>query len=300
MGGITSGQPCSRREGLRLAYLVVIDLFKVRQTIFLVLSGVAAYIIASGGDVDPRVLAFLTAALYLTVSGTTGLNMYYDRDIDSVMERTRCRSLPSGKLGEGTALAVSSIFLALGLLLALMVNKWVLVAGAMGAFVDVYIYTRLLKRRTPLNIVLGSIAGGMPAFGGYVAYTGAPTLEAVLFALLIAEWAIVHIWFISSYYLEDYVKSRVPMLPVVYGFRVTAWASLLVLAGIVATIYTMYSLGMFGRTTLAISLSTSMVVVILGARFAATGRPEIARTAYKALNMFLGATLVTGMAEALA
>ena len=282
-----------------LMHLVVADLFKVRQTLFLVLSGVAGYFIGSLGRIDLETLLTLTASLYLSISGTTGLNMYFDRDIDGIMERTKCRSLPSGKISTRTALLVSLAFLVSGLALAYMVNVWVFIAGFLGFVVDIFLYTVLLKRRTALNIVLGSIAGGMPAFGGYVAATGAPEIGAFLLGLLIAEWAIVHIWYISSFYVEDYIRSRVPMLPAVYGFRVTSWASIAVLILIIFTLLGMYMLGIFGKVALASSLISGLVVVLIGIRFARTNRRELAKAAYKALNVFLGVTLLAGMVESL-
>ncbi len=298
--GTTLKRPCSELTSTPyLMHLVVVDLFKVRQTLFLVLSGVAGYFIGSLGRIDLGTLLTLTASLYLSVSGTTGLNMYFDRDIDGMMERTKCRGLPSGKISTRMALVVSLAFLAGGLILAYLVNVWVFIAGLIGFIVDVFLYTVLLKRRTVLNIVLGSIAGGMPAFGGYVAATESPGIGALLLGLLVAEWAIVHIWYISSFYVDDYIRSRVPMLPAVYGFRVTGWASIAVLILIIITLVGMYMLGIFGKVALASSLLSGLVVVLIGIRFARTNRRELAKAAYKALNVFLGITLLAGMIESL-
>ncbi|AFH42659.1 protoheme IX farnesyltransferase [Fervidicoccus fontis Kam940] len=125
------------------------DLFKPIQTAFLVLSGLISYTVSSDGSPDWRVLLMLTFSLYFTISGTTGLNMYLDRDIDSMMERTKKRALPSRKLNEGDAVYASALFLSIGLLLFASINWGVFIAGLLGAIVDLAIYTRMLKRRTP-------------------------------------------------------------------------------------------------------------------------------------------------------
>jgi len=85
---------------------IVVELFKLKQTVFLILTGIFAYLIAAGGDSSLIVLAKLTISMFLTISGTTGFNMVLDRDIDALMFRTRSRPLPDGRLSVSESLFI--------------------------------------------------------------------------------------------------------------------------------------------------------------------------------------------------
>jgi protoheme IX farnesyltransferase len=189
---------------------VVVELFKLKQTVRLILTGIFAYLIAAVGDSSLIVLAKLTISMFLTISGTTGFNMVLDRDIDALMFRTRSRPLPDGRLSVSESLFYSIIALMLRLLIACWINAYVLIAGLTGFLIDILLYTYLLKRKTWISVLIGGIAGGAPAFGGYMAYPGASIIDALFFMLIVSLWATIHIWFISTYYKEDYVKARIP------------------------------------------------------------------------------------------
>ena len=135
------------------------ELFKLKQTFLLAYSGVFGYLIAAGLNIDIVKLILFIVASALSISGTTGLNMYYDRDIDAIMFRTRNRPLPANKLDPGEAFAVSMTLAVIGIAIGFMINYWVGIAILLGFLIDVYVYTVFLKRRTPLNIVIGAIAG---------------------------------------------------------------------------------------------------------------------------------------------
>ncbi len=274
------------------AKLIIYDLFKIRQTFLLTLSGVLAYLIASGRNVNPTTLALLILSLYLSVSGTTGLNMFLDRDIDAVMFRTMGRALPSKRLSEKEALAASLPVLAAGLIVASLIDPWVLIADVIGVVVDIILYTYLLKRRTVFNIVLGSIAGGMPAFGGWCAYTGSPGLPAILITLIVALWAMLHIWYISSYFDEDYRRAGVPMLPVVYGFKFTGRVSVVITLLIFLSVLGLYHMGVAGPTSLGITALLTGFLLYMEIMFIDRTEKALARRIYKYLNMYLGIILV--------
>ncbi len=279
--------------------IIFIDLFKFKQTVFIVLSGIISYIVAAGTNIDMRILAILIASLFLSVGGTTGINMYLDRDIDAIMFRTMNRAIPSRKIDEKTALIVSLPVMIAGILLAGMINKWVVFAAVSGALIDLVLYTYLLKRRTILNIVLGSIAGGMPAFGGWCAYTGYPGLQAILFMLLIATWSLLHIWYISAYFKEDYEKAGIPMLPVNYGFRVAGEISIIVSTLTFLVILGLYYLRAIGIPTLSVAIIVTLIQVYLEARFFRLEKKEFARKIYKFLNMYLGVIMLSMIIDSL-
>jgi protoheme IX farnesyltransferase len=156
-------------------------------------------------------------------AGAAGaINMWYDRDIDAVMERTRRRPIPAGRVAPAEALAfgvVLSLFSVLLMCLAVNVTAAVLL-GLANAFY-VFVYTVWLKRRTPQNIVIGGAAGAFPPMIGWAAVTGAVSLESIVLFLIIFMWTPPHFWALALYRDGDYAKAGVPMLPVVAGRAAT-------------------------------------------------------------------------------
>ena len=148
--------------------------------------------------------------------------MWYDRDIDAVMERTRDRPLPAGRMAPGDALGFG-VVLAVGsvILMGLALN---LVAAALLRLTIafyVFVYTIWLKRRTPQNIVIGGAAGAFPPLIGWAAATGQIGVPALVLFALIFFWTPPHFWALALYRAGDYAKAGVPMLPVVAGPRET-------------------------------------------------------------------------------
>lgn len=160
---------------------------------------------------------------YLSAGGANALNMYIDRDIDALMDRTNQRPLVTGMVSPreglvfGLALAVVST-----LWFGLLVN-WLSAALSLGALLFyVIVYTMILKRRTSQNIVWGGIAGCMPVLIGWSAVTNSMSWAAVILFLVIFFWTPPHYWPLSMKVKEDYARVGVPMLPVVASNRVVA------------------------------------------------------------------------------
>ncbi|MEM4971663.1 MAG: protoheme IX farnesyltransferase, partial [Sulfolobales archaeon] len=206
---------------------ILSDLFKIRQSLLLMFTGMLGYLIAGGLSIDPWISLYLLIALSLTIFGTTGINMVLDADIDSMMVRTKRRAIPRGAISRGRAALISIAFLAAGLWVSYMINLWVFIAGLLGFLIDIPIYTVMTKRRSWTSVIYGGFAGGMPAFGGYMAYTGHPTPEALILLILVAVWSNAHIWYIVIYNYRDYERAGIPMLPVVKGVRAGVMGSLI-------------------------------------------------------------------------
>ncbi|MHA1319289.1 MAG: heme o synthase [Promethearchaeota archaeon] len=197
------------------------ELIKARQTILLVYTGVFTYLITAVSlavEIKWFNLLHLAISLYLAVSGTTVLNMYIDRDIDAIMERTKDRPLPSGKVTASQVLAFGTIFTVLGIFLAFLTLNWLAALIVfLGFFFDVVVYSIWLKRRTKYSIIFGGIAGGLPAWAGRVAITGSLDWIGFLLLIFILTWIPVHILTIALIpkNFEGYKKAKVPMWPVV-------------------------------------------------------------------------------------
>jgi heme o synthase len=198
-----------------------IALLKPRVMSLVVFTGWVGLYLAPG-HLNP-VLAF-TAVLCITIAaGAAGaINMWYERDIDAVMERTRARPLPAGRMAPGDALGFG-VVLAVGsvLMMGLALNVVAALLLALTIAFYVFVYTIWLKRRTPQNIVIGGVAGALPPLVGWAAATGQVGVPALALFALIFFWTPPHFWALSLYRAGDYAKAGVPMMPVVAGARET-------------------------------------------------------------------------------
>lgn len=175
-------------------------------------------LVAAPGYIHP-VIAFAALLCTAVGAGASGaLNMWYDADIDAVMQRTAGRPIPRGRISADEALTFGTI-LAVGstVSMGLMVN-WV--AGALLALTIgfyLFIYTMWLKRRTPQNIVIGGAAGAFPPMIGWAAVTGSISLESIVLFLIIFVWTPPHFWALALNRTGDYRRAGVPMLPITAG-----------------------------------------------------------------------------------
>jgi protoheme IX farnesyltransferase len=204
-----------------------ITLLKPRVLTLVVFSGATGLLVAPG-HLHP-VLAF-TAILCITIAaGACGaINMWYDRDIDAIMRRTRNRPIPAGRIQPGPALGFG-ITLAVGsvLLMGLALNIPAAFILALSICFYVFVYTVWLKRRTPQNIVIGGAAGAFPPVIGWAAVTGSVDIIPLVLFAIIFIWTPPHFWSLALWANDDYRRAGVPMLPVVAGAKETRWQILL-------------------------------------------------------------------------
>ena len=198
-----------------------IALLKPRVMSLVVFTGLIGVLIAPGA-VNP-IIGF-TAVLCIAVgAGACGaINMWYDRDIDALMRRTRNRPIPAGRMPPGAALGFGITLAAASVLLMfLAVNTAAAAVLALSILFYVFVYTMWLKRRTPQNIVIGGAAGAFPVVIGWAAVTGSVALVPLVLFAIVFFWTPPHFWSLSLYAHGDYARAGVPMLPVVAGARAT-------------------------------------------------------------------------------
>lgn len=196
-------------------------LFKSLQTLLLTITGVAGYMSARCPFTHWTTLAGLILALLLSISGSTVLNMWYDRDIDMVMNRTHHRPIAQGIVTPEEAFRLG-IFLSLtGVLIAAALSPLFGAVILAGILFDVILYTILLKRHTCWSIVWGGLAGGMPILAGRSLGTGAVDIIGILLALSVLFWIPTHILTFSLRFREDYARANIPTFPSRYGDQVT-------------------------------------------------------------------------------
>ena len=194
-----------------------IALLKPRVVSLVVFSGLAGLLVAPG-EIHPLIAAVAVLCIAVGAGASGAINMWYDRDIDAVMVRTRQRPIPMGRVAPGDALGFG-VVLATGAvaLMGLAVNFASAALLAVATLFYVFVYTMWLKRRTPQNIVIGGAAGAFPPMIGWAAVTGSVGLESLLLFALIFFWTPPHFWALALYRNGDYARAGIPMLPVVAG-----------------------------------------------------------------------------------
>ena len=192
-------------------------LMKPRVMSLVVFTGFAGLYVAPG-ELHPLLAAVAVLAIAVGAGAAGAINMWYDRDIDAVMSRTRARPIPSGRVAPSEALSLGVALSLLSVMMMGLAVNWAAAAllGFANAFY-VFVYTAWLKRRTPQNIVIGGAAGAFPPMIGWAAVTGTVSLESAVLFLIIFMWTPPHFWSLALYKDGEYAEAGVPMLPVVAG-----------------------------------------------------------------------------------
>ena len=207
-------------------------LIKSLQTALLTVTGIAGYMSARCPFTHWTTMAGLIASLLLSISGSTVLNMWYDRDIDNVMNRTHHRPLARGLVSPKDALRFGLLLSTAGVGLGVLLSPLYGLLIFAGIFFDVIVYTVLLKRRTCWSVVWGGIAGGMPILAGRTLGMGYIDGIGIMLALAVLFWIPTHMLTFSLRYREDYDAAKIPTFPSAYGERVTR--TLIALASLIA------------------------------------------------------------------
>ena len=223
------------RRSIRGTAAALLELTKPRIILLLLITTVPAMILARGGMPSLWLIAATLAGGTLAAGGANAINQYLDRDIDRVMRRTRHRPLPAHRVDPRSALAFGVALGAAGFAwLALLVNLLAATLAASAILFYVIVYTVLLKRSTPQNIVIGGAAGAVPVLVGWAAATGTVAAPAwVLFAVVFL-WTPPHFWALALKHARDYEAAGVPMLPVTAGPEATTRQILLYAVAVVA------------------------------------------------------------------
>ena len=207
-----------------------------------VFSSIAGMILAPG-TIHYIVAITSILAVSLGSAAAAAINMWYDRDIDSIMHRTRNRPIVTGKISHENALAFGLVigFLSI-LIMAVCVNYLAAFLLLSSISFYVFIYTMWLKRSTPQNIVIGGASGALPPVIGWVSVTGSIDIAPIIMFLIIFFWTPPHFWALALSKNEDYKLAKIPMMPITHGYHKTKtqmliYAILTVLSSLVLCIF---------------------------------------------------------------
>ncbi len=275
----------------------VFRLLRPSVSLFAALAAAAGALLHFHGDAGPALLA--SSSVFLLAAGASGLNQYQERDLDSRMERTRQRPLPSGEMRPRTALVIACAFLAAGLMLLLPAGgpaALLLGLSALAWYNGIYTF---LKRRTAFAAVPGALVGALPPAIGWAAAGGA-MLDRQLFLLCLFFylWQVPHFWLLVLRYGKEYESAGLPSLRRVFHDRQLARLTL-VWTGAAATSALLLPLAGVVRTPLlALLLGAGVVWLIVGGIGSYRGRalPNAQSRAFRRINGFvLAVTLIVAL-----
>lgn len=199
-----------------------LELCKPRVVAVMLLTAIVGMCLATPEFPPLDIVVSATLGIGLMASGAAAVNHVMDRNIDAKMARTHRRPLPQGKIDETRALIFASMLSLSGVVVLIVwtnvLTAWLTLGALIGYAV---IYTMVLKRATPLNIVIGGIAGAAPPLLGWVAVTGQIEPDSLLLVLIIFAWTPPHFWALCIHKKDDYARAGVPMLPVTHGEEYT-------------------------------------------------------------------------------
>jgi protoheme IX farnesyltransferase len=242
----------SNAWGLTKSY---VQLTKPNVMSLLLFTTYAAMMMAAGGFPSPMLTFWTLLGGALASASSASINMYWDRDLDAKMSRTKLRPIPSGRIPAMNALVFGLILGVLAFVeLLIAVNPLAAVLSTIGILYYVIIYTMWLKRTTPQNIVIGGAAGSIPPLVGWAAVTHHLDLTAYLLFLIVFVWTPPHFWSLALMKKDEYARVGLPMLPAVYGDAVTKRQIIVYSFVLVALTIVMVPLHLMGLAYLLMAL----------------------------------------------
>lgn len=231
-------------------------------------SGFCGFYLGSGWTFNARLAFWTIFGLSLATAGSTIFNNFADKDIDSIMQRTRGRSLPSGTLPSFFAFAVGTVCVTASLtMLRVLIGPLVSGLTSAAVFIYVVLYTLYFKRSTPFATHIGGIAGAMPPLIGYAAASGRLDARAFSLFLLIVVWQQPHFWSLALKYRNEYADAGIPVLPVTKGVEATKRRILLYVLLHFPVLILPYYFGMAGTFYLSVSMALTLAYLALTVRF---------------------------------
>jgi protoheme IX farnesyltransferase len=271
-----------------------VTLTKPRIMTLLLLTGLCGMIVGAQGLPPLWLVAVAMLGLALACGGASALNHVLDADIDRLMgKRTRSRPVAAGRVPAPYALEFGLALSALSfVLLAGAVNVLAAVLALAGNLFYVLVYTRLLKRSTPQNIVIGGAAGAVPPLVGWAAATGDLTWPALVLFAVVFLWTPPHFWALALLIKRDYAAAGVPMLPVVRGEDETARQIVLYTVALVAFTLAPALWGQFGLVYLVAAGALGAVFLWLARRLRRERTPARASLVFHYSLLYLALLFV--------
>ena len=274
------------------------EVTKPRVWYLLVFTALGGYVVAAGRSIDPYLFILTIVAVTLGSAGANTITCYIDRDIDAVMNRTRRRPIPSRRIYPAEKALYYGLTLAiLSVALAMLINPIATLLMVFGLVDNIVIYSKVLKRRNPISIILGGFSGGAPTLIGYAAVKNTIDLTSLLMAALVVLWIPGHIWTLALYARDDYARARVPMLPVVVEERVAVRCIASTSILMVAFSLGIYFVGAFGAIYLTAAAILGAVVLAVNFWLVVKPSKERAWVGFKLSSPYLALIFLAMMLD---
>ena len=219
-------------------------------------------LLVTPNHVHPLLAVFSIIAIGAGAGAAGAINMWYDRDIDSIMDRTKSRPIPSGRVKSEEALTLGIVLSIFSIILLFVASNYIAAAFLfLSIMFYTFIYTMWLKRYTPQNIVIGGAAGALPPVIGWYAVSQDFSLFPVILFMIIFLWTPPHFWALSLYRSDDYQKAGIPMLPVVKGKKITRLNIILYSLSLLIISPSLWYLGFLGNIYGIISSLLTIVFI---------------------------------------
>ena len=248
------------------------ELMKPRVMSLVIFTTISGMYLAPS-QIHPVLSFFSILAIALGAGSAGAINQWIDKDIDKLMERTKKRPIPSGRVDSAEALTFSLVVSLISIIILGLSSNWY--AASLLFFTIFFysvIYSIILKRKTPQNIVIGGAAGALPPVIGWVAMTGNISFFPIILFMLIFLWTPPHFWALALVKSEDYKKAGIPMMPNVVGQSSTKNQILLYSTLVLICSVTPFFLGYVGYIYLVSAMFMSSIFLIFS--FALIMLPE--------------------------
>ncbi|HLN46445.1 MAG TPA: heme o synthase [Candidatus Sulfotelmatobacter sp.] len=208
---------------MKLNIVDYVELTKPKVTLLNLFVGLTCFLLAAFPSVNWPNLTMFALAGYFACGGSSVVNCVYDRNIDSIMERTSKRAIPTGRVSPRSALVFGSLLIITGICIGYFIfNALTGIMMASGVVLYLVVYTITLKRTSKWNVVIGGLAGCFAAFSGWTAITNTLSLTPLLISTVDFLWTPGHLWGLAIKKVKEYKKARIPMLSVTVGIKKTA------------------------------------------------------------------------------
>ncbi len=264
-----------------------LGLLKPRVMSLVIFTAVIGLYLAPG-NIHPVMSVISIICIALASGGSGAINMWYDRDIDKLMDRTKKRPIPSGKIHPSEALNLGLFLSFISVsVMGLFINVLSAAILAFTIFFYSVIYTIFLKRHTAQNIVIGGAAGALPPVIGWASVTGTVTIEPILLFLIIFIWTPPHFWALALHNSKEYKKANIPMMPLVAGEKSTKIQILAYTIALVLLTILPYTMQIAGFVYLCISSVAGLIFIYYASRILQNAKYNIITFKYSILYLFI-------------
>ncbi len=264
-------------KAMNITYTIrdYIILTKPGIVILVLITTLTGMYFAKRGMPDGLLVFWTLLGTGLSSAGSATLNQYFERDIDSLMARTKNRPLPLGTVSPSNALAFGMLLTISGIVVHLIfVNTLSAFLTGIASFVYVVVYTITLKRRSPIATEIGGISGALPPVIGYAAVLNSINIEAIILFVIMFLWQPPHFWVLAIKYYQDYKLAGIPTLPVAKGISEAKIKTLVYTASLFPVSIMPAIIGMAGSVYFYSAIVLSMVYILLTIKFFLSKKPN--------------------------